>query len=56
MTGMKTVVKKKNKKSIPKGVTIFKKMIEDKKVIREHLEKGGTFEDLKKKGYRFATI
>jgi hypothetical protein len=53
---MESVAKKKNKKSIPKGVTVFKKMIEDKKVIREHLKKGYTFNDLKKKGYRFATV
>ncbi len=53
---MDAVVKKKNKKFVPKGVTVFKKMLEDKKAIRQHLKAGGTFEELKKKGYRFATV
>jgi hypothetical protein len=39
-----------------KGVAVFKKMLEDKKVISKHLKSGGTFDQLKKKGYRFATI
>lgn len=47
---------KKKKKSNPKGVEVFKKMLEDKKNISKHLKSGGTFEELKKKGYRFATI
>ncbi len=53
---METIAKKKNKKAVPKGVTVFKKMLEDKKIIRQHLKAGGTFEELKKKGYRFATV
>jgi hypothetical protein len=53
---METTVKKGKKKSAPKGVAVFKKMLEDKKVISEHLSKGGTFNELKKKGYRFATV
>lgn len=53
---MKAVVKSKKKKALPKGVTVFKKMLEDKKAISNHLKKGGTFEELKKKGYRFETV
>jgi len=30
-----------------KGAYIFKKMLEDKKAIHEHLSKGGKIEDLK---------
>ena len=36
-----------------KGAAIFKKMLEDKKAIHEHLSKGGKLEDLKDK-YKFA--
>ena len=32
-----------------KGAIIFKKMLEDKRVIHEHLAKGGKIEDLKDK-------
>ncbi|MDQ6756191.1 MAG: hypothetical protein M3004_04565 [Bacteroidota bacterium] len=35
-----------------KGASIFKKMLEDKKAIRQHLQKGGNLADLKNK-YRF---
>lgn len=35
-----------------KGASIFKKMLEDKKTIHEHLQKGGKLEDLKTK-FRF---
>ena len=35
-----------------KGASIFKKMLEDKKAIHEHLKKGGKLGDLKNK-YRF---
>ena len=35
-----------------KGASIFKKMLEDKKVIHQHLQKGGKLADLKNK-YRF---
>ena len=48
--------KKKKVKTRPKGVAVFKQMLEDKKTIRRHLQKGGTFKELKEKGYRFATI
>ncbi|MBV4356698.1 hypothetical protein [Pinibacter aurantiacus] len=44
----------KNKDSITtstssKGAFIFKKMIEDKKAIREHIQKGGKIADIKEK-------
>jgi hypothetical protein len=32
-----------------KGAAIFKKMMEDKKAIREHLQKGGKLSDIKEK-------
>lgn len=32
-----------------KGAAIFKKMLEDKKYIHEHLKKGGTISELKDK-------
>ena len=35
-----------------KGAAIFKQMLEDKKAIRVHLQKGGKIADLKDK-YRF---
>ena len=53
---METTVKRRKKKEAPKGVAVFKKMLEDKKAISKHLKSGGTFEELKKKGYRFATV
>jgi hypothetical protein len=53
---METSVKKSKKKASPKGIAVFKKMLEDKKAISKHLKSGGTFEELKKKGYRFATV
>jgi len=37
-----------------KGSAIFKKMLEDKRVIHDHLQNGGTLVDLKDK-YNFAT-
>ena len=36
------------------GAAIFKKMLEDKKAIHEHLQNGGNLTDLKDK-YNFAT-
>jgi hypothetical protein len=44
----------KNKETIAtstnsKGATIFKKMIEDKKAIREHIRGGGKIDDIKEK-------
>ena len=53
---METGLKKKKKKPVPNGVTLFKKMVEDKKVISKHLRNGGTFKELKEKGYKFATV
>lgn len=35
-----------------KGASIFKKMLEDKKAIHQHLKNGGKLDDLKNK-YRF---
>ena len=35
-----------------KGASIFKKMLEDKKAIHQHLKEGGKLTDLKNK-YRF---
>lgn len=35
-----------------KGASIFKKMLEDKNAINQHLQKGGKLKDLKNK-YRF---
>ena len=35
-----------------KGASIFKKMLEDKKAIHHHLQKGGKLADLENK-YRF---
>jgi len=32
-----------------KGALIFKKMLEDKKAIHDHISKGGKIEDLKEK-------
>ncbi len=37
-----------------RGAAIFKKMLEDKKAIHEHLQMGGKLTDLKDK-YNFAT-
>ena len=51
-----TLNKKKKIKSQPKGVAIFKQMLQDKKTISKHLQNGGTFKELKEKGYRFATV
>ena len=47
----------KEKQNIPiasssKGAAIFKKMIEDKKAIRAHIQKGGKISELKGK-YKF---
>lgn len=50
----KFVVFMKNKKNIvtstsSKGAAVFKKMMEDKKAIREHIQKGGKIADIKEK-------
>lgn len=41
------------KKANSKGAAIFRKMLEDKNAIREHIKKGGRISDLKDK-YSFA--
>ena len=51
-----TVNKKKKVKTQPKGLIVFKQMLEDKRTISKHLQNGGTFKELKEKGYRFATV
>jgi hypothetical protein len=51
-----TLNKKKKVKKQPKGIAVFKQMIEDKRTISAHLKNGGTFKELKEKGYRFATV
>jgi len=51
-----TLNKNKNVKSKPKGLAVFKQMLEDKRTISKHLRNGGTFKELKEKGYRFATV
>ncbi len=50
-------MEKKNKIKTPdsKGAAIFKRMLDDKKAIHNHLAKGGSFSELKKKGFKFAT-
>ena len=53
---MKITAKKRRKKATPKGVAVFKKMLEDKKAISKHLKSGGIVDELKKIGYRFATV
>jgi hypothetical protein len=45
-------VDKKKKKLNSKGSTIFKKMLEDKKTIHAHIQKGGKLSELKNK-YKF---
>ncbi len=41
-----------NKSLNSKGASIFKKMLEDKNAIHQHLQKGGELSDLKNR-YRF---
>lgn len=42
------------KKTITNKISIFQKIMEDKKAIREHIASGNKLSDLKKKGYKFA--
>jgi hypothetical protein len=44
----------KHKPHNSRGAAIFKKMLEDKRAIHAHLERGGKLTDLKDK-YNFAT-
>ena len=51
-----TINKTKKVKPQSKGIIVFKQMLEDKKAISQHLQNGGTFKELKEKGYHFATV
>ena len=51
-----TINKNKKIKARPKGAAVFKQMLDDKRTISKHLQNGGTFKELRKKGYRFATV
>ncbi len=53
---MSTSVKNKKVVKNQKGLTVFKKMLKDKKGISKHLQNGGAFKELKEKGYRFAIV
>ncbi len=51
------VIEKKNKtKAGKKAAGTIKKMLDDKRLISAHIRKGGTLEELERKGYHFATI
>ncbi len=45
-------VKEQEKPMNSKGATIFKKMLDDQKAVRQHLRNGGKLTDLKDK-YKF---
>ena len=51
-------IEKASKKKVKKytGSDIIKKILADRKMIKDHLAKGGTLEQLKDKGFPFATI
>lgn len=53
MATIEKATKKKAKKYT--GSQILQKMLADRKMIKEHLAKGGTLEQLKEKGFPFAT-
>lgn len=54
---MKTIVKKKKKSfKSGKGASILKKMLDDRIMIKKHLEKGGKLSELKEKGFNFAIL
>jgi len=54
---MQAAIQKKNKtKASKKTASTIKKMLYDKRLISEHIRKGGSFEELEKKGYHFATV
>lgn len=57
-TKKKTVRSKRSAKAKPMtNVEIFQKMIADQKFIREAIQSGVTFQELKDKhGYKFATV
>jgi hypothetical protein len=54
MATLEKATKKKAKKYT--GAQILQKMLADRKMIKEHLAKGGTLEQLKEKGCPFATL
>ncbi len=54
MATLEKATKKKAKKYT--GSQILQKMLADRKMIKEHLAKGGTLEQLKEKGFSFATL
>ncbi len=51
-----TLSKNQKIKPQPKGIAVFKQMLQDKRIISKHLQNGGTFKELNEKGYRFATV
>ncbi|MFM2325914.1 MAG: hypothetical protein RIR31_116 [Bacteroidota bacterium] len=54
MSNVIKAVKKKGKKYT--GTQILQQILEDRKMIKAHLSKGGTLEQLKEKGFRFASL
>jgi hypothetical protein len=54
MANTPKITKKKSKKYT--GSQILEKILSDRKMIKEHLSKGGTLEQLKEKGFPFATL
>lgn len=51
-----TVDKKRKKPSKTAKAELIKKMLEEKRLISKHIRKGGSLEELEKKGYHFATV
>ncbi|MBP6431547.1 MAG: hypothetical protein KA319_07265 [Ferruginibacter sp.] len=47
---------KKTRKQKISGLQILEKILLDRKMFKEHLKKGGTLEQLKEKGIKFASI
>ena len=57
-TKKKTIRSKRSSKGKPlTKVEMFQKMLDDQKIIREAIQNGVTFQELKDKyGYKFATV
>lgn len=53
---MANVVKTPKKGKKYTGTQILEQILADRKMIKEHLLKGGTLEQLKEKGFPFATL
>ncbi|MDI9365097.1 MAG: hypothetical protein QM541_09115 [Flavobacterium sp.] len=53
---MKAIDKKKTLSATKSGTDILKKIISDRKMIKDHLLNGGTLSQLKEKGINFATL